>query len=116
MPQWKDGKTSTEQPTQKEAVTGYKIPKNAKGKSWDWSRQPDVGKSKRDLLDSDSDSDENMFHSQSPLKKTPVEKEGTTAKPTTQSGARVPLPDKELLDYEPGEEELIIETDQRTRT
>jgi hypothetical protein len=112
MPQWKDGKAPGEQPTQKEAVANYKIPKNAKGKDWDRSRQPDIGKSKRDLLDSDSDSDENMFHSQSPPKKTSEKEEQTTAKPTVLPGARVPLPDEELLDYEPGEEELILETDQ----
>jgi hypothetical protein len=111
MPQWKDSKTTTEPPSQKEAVAGYKIPKNAKGKSWDQSCQPDIGTDKRDLHDSDSDSDESPFHSQSPLKKTAVKKEKTTAKSSTQPGTRV-LPDEELLDYEPGEEELIIETDQ----
>jgi hypothetical protein len=36
----------------------------------------------------------------------------TTTKPTVLPATRVPLPDEELLDYEPGEEELILETDQ----
>jgi len=111
MPQWKDGKAPSEQPTQKEAVANYKIPKNVKGKGWDRSRQPDIGKNKRDLLDSDSDSDESNLHSQSLPEKPSVKKEETTAKPTVLPATRIPLPDEELLDYEPGEEELIIETD-----
>jgi large subunit ribosomal protein L22e len=74
MPQWKDGKAPSEQPTQKEAVANYKIPKNVKGKGWDRSRQPDIGKNKRDLLDSDSDSDESNLHSQSLPEKPSVKK------------------------------------------
>jgi hypothetical protein len=112
MPQWKDGKAPGEQPTQKEAIASYRIPKNVKGKGWDRSRQPDIGKNKRDLLDSDSDSDESNFHSQSLPEKPAEKKEETTTKPTVLPATRVPLPDEELLDYEPGEEELIIETDQ----